>query len=267
VLHVFDIVRPGQARGISWLAAAVLKMSDFDEYEDALLTRQKVAACFTAFVTDTEGDAAPLGDDSQGNDKINGIERLEPGLIQYLKPGQNIEVAAPPAIPDNDTFSRTQLRGIAAALGVTYEDLTGDYSQSNFSSSRMSRQAHWLNVQNWQNNMLIPRMMQPIWDWFEEICRVRYDVDGDPDESPTWIVPAMPMIDPEKEGKALKGLVRSGAKTLHQMIAEQGRDPEEHLAEYAEGLKILDALEITLDSDPRKVTDQGIAQMEPAQSS
>jgi lambda family phage portal protein len=58
VLHIYRLDRPGQSRGVSWLAAAITRLKDLDDYEDAELMQQKVAACFSAFVTD-EDQAAP----------------------------------------------------------------------------------------------------------------------------------------------------------------------------------------------------------------
>src|SRR5688572_4316813 len=50
VLHIFEVLRPGQVRGIPFGTTAMLRMKDFDDYEDAQVLRQKIAACFTAFV-------------------------------------------------------------------------------------------------------------------------------------------------------------------------------------------------------------------------
>jgi lambda family phage portal protein len=63
IIHAFEVVRAGQVRGIPWFAPVILRMRDYDEYEDAQLIRQKIAACFTAFITDpTAGAPARPGD-------------------------------------------------------------------------------------------------------------------------------------------------------------------------------------------------------------
>jgi lambda family phage portal protein len=51
VLHVYRLDRPGQVRGVPWSAPILLKLRDYDEYEDAQLIRQKIAACFSVFIT------------------------------------------------------------------------------------------------------------------------------------------------------------------------------------------------------------------------
>ena len=70
----------------------------------------------------------------------------------------------------------------------------------------------------------------------------------------------MPMIAPEKEGPAMRDLIRSGLKTLPQAIRERGEDPVAHLAEIAESNKAIDDAEIVLDSDPRRTSMSGGAQ-------
>ena len=255
VAHIYAVERPGQRMGVSQFAAAINKISDFDDYEDAILMQQKIAACFGAFVTDLEGEPTPIG---TGEDEPYGVDGFEPGMIEYLAPGQDIRFATPPNVSDNSQFARTQLHAIAKALGVTYEDLTGDYSSMNFSSARMSRLSHYGDVKKWQHDILIPQLCEPVWQWFQEVSEVsgvRFRR-----ARPVWTPPPMDMIDPEKEAEAYKKQIRSGAITLDQMILERGGDPSTHWQEYAAGMERLDELGIVLDVDPRKTTAQGNAQ-------
>lgn len=260
VLHVYQIERPGQRRGVPWLAAAVAKLHDLDDYEDAALMQQKIAACFGAFVQDYEGAGTPLGQlgtgESGGED--DSLELLEPGQIHYLPAGKTVTFATPPSVSDHGPFTASQLRRIAAALGVTYEDLTGDYSQVNFSSARMARIAHWANVHDWRWNMLIPQLCDGVWDWVMDLAALDHEWLEKP--AAGWAPPPMPMIEPDKEGLAYSRLVRNGAMTLHGMIRELGGDPATHLAELAAGNSDLDRLGIWLDCDPRRTSQAGLAQ-------
>ena len=254
VIHVLDPERPGQVRGVSLFGAGIVPLKDLDEYEDAELMKQKIAACFAAFVSDPEGDASALGS-TDARDPL--VETLEPGMVHHLPPGKEITFGTPPQVT-NDAFTTRNLRKIAAALGVTYEDLTGDYSQVNFSSARMSRIAHWGNVRNWQWNMLVPQLCQGVWRWVMEAAVLAGSLREVPPSE--WTAPPMPMIEPDKEGLAYSRLVRNGVMTFSDMVREQGGDPETHFAEYAEDLKKLDAAGIVLDSDVRKVSAAGLTQ-------
>lgn len=254
VLHIYDCERPGQVRGVPWLASAISRLQDLAGYQDAELMQQKIAACFAAFITDFEGAATAIGEQDPSDAEL---ETLEPGHIAYLPPGKQVSFATPP-IPAPASFAMSQLRAIAASLGVTYEDLTGDYSQVNFSSARMARLAHWSNVHDWRENMLIPQLCQGVWGWVMELAAGLYSWPTAP--AAEWVPPPMPMLEPDKEGLAYSRLMRNGIMTLSQVIREQGYDPETHLAEIAANNKRLDDLKIVLDSDPRRTNAQGIAQ-------
>ena len=254
IIHVYQVERPGQVRGVPWLSPAILRLKDFDDFEDAQLSQQRIAACFGAFVQDLEGTSpAPLGAEST-TDPL--IEELQPGQVQYLRPGQSVTFAQPPGAIDA-AFTERQLRAVATCIGITYEDLTGDYSKVNFSSARMARIAHWRNVENWRWQMLIPQMCETVWRWVMG-ANIASDDRGVP--AVTWAAPPMPMLEPEKEGLAYSRLIRSGAVTLYQVIRERGEDPDAHLAEIAAGNKKLDDLGIWLDSDPRRTSAAGLVQ-------
>jgi lambda family phage portal protein len=257
ILHVFYPERPGQSRGVSWFAAAILNLKDLDEYEDAELMKQKIAACFAAFVTDVDGAGSPLGEPDAAD---NTLETFEPGMIARLPPGKNVTIANPPAVT-SDSFTTRNLRRIAAGLGVTYEDLTGDYSQVNFSSARMARLSHWAHVHDWQWNMLIPLLCHGVWNWAMEAALVAGEISEAPGSD--WTTPPMPMIEPDKEGLAYQRLVRNGVMTPSSVVREQGGDPDTHFAEYAADMKRLDALGIKLDVDVRAVSQAGQAQQAP----
>lgn len=259
VIHVYTVERPGQLRGVPWLAAAIAKLNDFDDYDDAILVQQKIAACFSAFVQDFDGTASPIGDlveDTTGN--TDPLEELQPGHIAHLAPGKTITFASPPPVSDHQTFTSTNLRRIAATLGVTYEDLTGDYSQVNFSSARLARLAHWGNVETWRWQLLIPQFCDGVFGWFAELAQAVEDWPERPRAE--WSPPPMAMIEPDKEGLAYTRLIRSGVMTLSQAIRERGEDPAAHLAAIAADNAELDRLGIVLDSDARNTTAAGMLQ-------
>lgn len=254
VLHIYDVERAGQARGVPWLASAIAKMNDLDDFEDAALMQQKIAACFGAFVQDLDADSSPLG---EPDDDDEHIETLEPGHIEYLPPGKTVTFATPPASP-NTTFTASQLRRIAASLGVTYEDLTGDYSMVNFSSARMARISHWANIHAWRWEMVIPQLCDGVW---RRVIGFAASLQGWPEiPRATWAPPPMPMIEPEKEGLAYSRLIRNGVKTLPQVIRELGEDPDKQVEEIAASNAKLDELKIILDCDPRRTSAAGLTQ-------
>jgi lambda family phage portal protein len=253
VIHIYRVDRPGQIRGVPWLASAIARLKDFDDYEDAELMQQKVAACFSAFVTDMDGATSALGEEGTDDDG-QPIEQLEPGHIEYLPPGKTVTFATPPRVQDG-AFTTRALRRIAVSLGVPYEELSGDYSQVNFSSARMARLAHWQNVSEWREHMLIPQLCGGVWRWAMELVVGMYGGQAVP--CAQWAAPPMPILEPDKEGLAYQRLVRIGAMTWSQMIRELGYDPVAQLDEIERLNQDLDRRGILLDSDPRRATAAG----------
>lgn len=258
VLHIYRVDRPGQVRGTPWLSSAITRIKDLDDFEDAELMQQKVAACFGAFVTDIDAAGTAIGGTTTAGTDGYQIEQLEPGHIAYLSPGQSVEFAQPPS-PQNGAFSERALRRIAVSLGVTYEDLTGDYSKVNFSSARMARIAHWQNVSVWREHMLIPQLCGGVWRWAMGLVAAMQDWPAVP--AAQWAAPPMPILEPDREGLAYQRLVRTGAMTWGQMVRELGYDPIEQLDEIENFNRELDDRGIVLDTDPRKTTTAGQQQL------
>lgn len=258
VLHIFKAGRPGLVRAPTWFAPVLLRFKDFDEYEDATLVKQKIAACLAVLTTDTSGNNEALG---TGDDTVTpAIDELYPGMVKALQPGQDIQIVQPPQVREYSDYVSTTLRSIATGIGVTYEDLTGDYTNLPFSAARMSRIRHWARVEGWRNRMLIPQFLQPVWRWHTEAEAI-FGRTVTPVTD--WTAPALPMIDPQAEGLGVMRQVRGGVKTFSEAIRERGYVVDEFLREYAEDLKRLDELGITLDSDARKVSQAGLTQARP----
>jgi lambda family phage portal protein len=258
ILHVFDVERPGQVRGPSWFAAVDVRLHDFDEFEDATLVKQKIAACMAAFVTDLDGTGAAIAKPGTDNTTDQPTDTFEPGTIVSLPVGKSVNFSNPPAATDHQSYSTMALRGIAAGLGVTYEDLVGDYSQVNYSSARMSRLAHQGDVDDWRWNMLIPQLCVPAWGWMLGAMRLAgEDVEDAPAE---WTPSPMPILEPALEGAAYQQLVRNGFRTWPQVIRELGYDPRDQLTEIEKLGKELDRRGIAFDCDPRRMTAAGNVQ-------
>lgn len=140
VIHLFDAIeRPNTVRGFPWLATAIWAARDLDEYQDAERIRKKIEACFAAFVktSDDRFRAGLPAQSAPGDDRR--LESLSPGMIEYLRPDEEVTFAAPATNDGYESGVRIDLRAIAAGTDTTYEQLTGDYSQVNFTSGRMGK--------------------------------------------------------------------------------------------------------------------------------
>lgn len=236
VLHIYEVLRIGQCRGIPFGVSTFMKMSDFSDYEDAQLVKQKVAACFAAFVLSSEDTE----DDSEH------YEALEPGIIEHLTGTESVEFANPPSVGDYDGYSSRLLQGIAAGYGITYEMLTMDYSKVNFTSGRMAKIDVTNNFRSWQYNMIVPQLCQPVWRWFISAAIIMGKLDKP--IGADWTAPRVQQLDPTKETDAQIKRIKSGLATISETLREMGREPDEFFAEYQQDVERVERLGINIDS-------------------
>ena len=155
-------------------------------------------------------------------------------------------------------YMRVQLHAIAAAVGLTYELLTGDLSQVNFSSARLGLLEFRRRVKQIQTQILLPQLLLPTWNWFIEIGQAAGAVDMRRRRvGVKWTYPKFEAVEPLKDAMADLTRMRSGTLTLAEAQAAAGFDPADMLAEIAATNKQLDELGIILDSDPRLVSKAG----------
>ena len=258
VLHVMDNRRrPGLSRNVPWMSPVIVKMRDHQEFADAVLLRQKIGNCFAAFIEKGPTQANPsLSQSNAGHE----VDVLEPALIQTLNPGENIKFSNPPGAVDYDKYDPVVMREIAAGIGITYEALTGDLTKVNYSSGRMGRIQMDANVRRWQRQMMVSRFLRPLTDWVLSAMELSEDLPGGrQDLRVKWNAPVMPIVDPGKEIRPLRDEVRAGLRSPQSAIIELGRNPESVLDEIEEWNAQLDKRGIMLDSDPRYLSGNGVA--------
>ena len=248
ILHLYLAERPNQVRGVPWGRAGYMAMRHVADYQDAQRERMRLASCFMGFrrvdsLTDVPAELQP--------DEYSLLDKLEPGTLEYLPPGMEMEFATPPQPEDDVAFIAGQLRAIAAGYGLPYEILTGDLSQVNFSSARMGWNEFGRNIESWRWGLLGPQLLQPIARWFleaEALGTGRLQAA----EIPLWTAPARVMVDEVREVPALVEKVRAGLISMPEAIRQQGMDPDTTLAEIAAWNAKLDAAGVVLSTDPRQ---------------
>jgi lambda family phage portal protein len=255
IIHLFTPERPGMSRGVSCLSPVMVRLKDLGDLLDARLMSQKIAACMSVAITDLDG---------MSDKKPTIGEKIEPGAVVRLGPGQDIRSITPPGAGEINQVVKTYLLEIAAGVGITYEELTGDYSGGSFTQGRMG----WIGFQRrlqsetWQ--VLAPMLFDRIAGWaFDAMSAVGIATDG---LSADWTPPKRELYDPQSETSSTLSRVRAGLLPPQEAIRLDGYEPDEVLKLYAEWNQQLDAAGVVLDSDPRKVSAAGLTQARPVGS-
>jgi len=272
VLHIKLTDRPGQTRGVSWFASAIRQLHMLAGYAEAEVVRARASSSLMGFIT-TDGDAAgeALGEEQPDGDYVT---QFEPGVFKTLFPGQNVTVPSLDA-PDGqfEPFVRAMLRAMAAGLGVSYEAISSDFSQTNYSSSRLSLLAEreqWRALQQ----QLIRDLHRPVFAaWLRaavqagELSLPGYDVAPQRfEDAMNWCPRGWEFVEPQKEVTAYADAVRNGFMTRAEVVMSRGGDWQDTIQALANEKAELDELGLVLDTDPSQVSGAGITQARPAGS-
>lgn len=259
IIHLFRPLRPGQIRGEPWLSRALVKLNELDQYDDAELVRKKTAAMFAGFITRQSPEDNLMGE-GVSDDAGVALAGLEPGTLQILEPGEDIKFSDPADVGGSYTdFLRTQFRAVASALGITYEQLTGDLTSVNYSSIRAGLLEFRRRVETVQHSVLVHQMCRPIWrTWMEQavlagaIQAPGFTLQRRDYLACKWVPQGWTWVDPEKEFKAMLLAIRAGLMSRSEAISAFGYDAEDVDREIAADNQRADSLGLVLDSDPRK---------------
>lgn len=267
--QVYDRLRPGQDRGISLFAGAVLPLKDLADYFQAELMRKRIEACLAVFVTsDGDGAGVQLGVPA-GTDVVDGppLRRLTPGLIHELKQGQSVETLTPGGTGEITPFVDQLLFLSAAAGGVMFEHMTGNFKNVNYSSYRVGSHDYARAVAQRQWTTLRPRLLLPIQRRFAEAALAANLVRAASPEDITvsWgFPPATTSPDPVKDAKANEANLAMGLTSRRALVGEAGWSPSELNAEIAQDMEEADAMGVMFVGDPRRSAN-GQAQPAPPQ--
>lgn len=271
VMHLFRPLRPGQVRGIPWLANALVRLWELDQYDDAELLRKKFAAMMMAFVIRQNpedpffGNERPAAESTAAGgetveEKGVQVAQLEAGTMMDLEPGEDVKFTDPADVGGNyEAFERQTLLRIGAGLGLPYDMLTGDLSQTSYSSIRAGILSFRRLCEQIQYGVFIFQFCRPVWQAFIEAAVLAGQLDARDYRANRadylaveWHTPKWAWVDPEKDVKAEILAIRAGLKSRSMSINETGMDEEEVDRQIARDNERADQLELVLDSDPRK---------------
>jgi lambda family phage portal protein len=247
VAHIYEILRPGQVRGIPPGMSGLSRMRNLDELMDAIIEQQKVAACVAGFVQQGEegkakGDVLP--------------SKLEPGLLARLGPDEEVSFNSLPAMSGQDVIIQKEEHLIAKAYGINYQSLTGDLSSANFANGKLGRLDMYANVRRWRKNMLVPMALKRIEAWFIEAALLAgHNISG---VTFDWTPPRIEILNLRDDIPALIRQIRSGLGSFSGVARSLGYpDAEALLREIKQDAVLIDELELILDSDPRRTSQSG----------
>lgn len=243
ISHAFEQQRPGQVRGVSWLAPSMDRLMSFSDYTDAEVDRKRMESSIFASVDglDTGFALDPDGQERQGGQRCtdangNDLEVIEPGTIFYAPPGAAMHLHAPASVGGVAEYRRQELTGIAAGLRLVYTLLTGDLTGVNYSSIRAGLVEFRRFVKAMRQAVIIRGICDPVWSWFIEAAILAGELPERESYPVVWSPPQFEGVDRLKDAQAdaleILTLLNSGPRA----VSARGLDPTEILTEQAEWL-------------------------------
>lgn len=255
VLHGFDPDRAGQTRGVSRFAATLKSFRGFDRFTDATIQSAAINALILGYVQSSAGpeavseyfkpeDLATFEAERESFYKDNPVE-LGDAVFPAIPLGDELKLAtASKDVTSFDSFTRSIIRLIAASLGVTYEEVSMDYSSTNYSSARAAMIHAWAETVAFMG-VLEAQLVKPFFvAWLEEAFDIGAIVPAN-DNAPSfydatdayaegrWLGPGRGYIDPTKEILAAAARIEAGVSTLEDECADQGKDYREIMEQTA----------------------------------
>src|SRR6266508_5622425 len=172
VLHMFEPLRPGQRRGVSMLAPALVRLRELDKYTDATLLRLQLSSMFVGVLKNSSvQDAAfdPIsGERIAETSDGKPVLRLQPGTFQELATGEELNFNKPPDPPVGfKDYTEHELRAAGAAIGVPYECFSHNWGATNDRLARVVLNQYRRRVHRLLWSIVVPQLLRPLWNtWF-----------------------------------------------------------------------------------------------------
>ena len=258
MFHLKITDRWPQTRGVPWLHAAISRLNQLGEFEEAAVVAARIGASKVGFFENPEGYTEDLGD---GQENGTPTATVEAGEFTQLPPGYKFN-SWDPNYPNEvfDPFTRAILRGVSAGIpGTHYSALSQDYSQANYSSERSSildTRATWQVLQQWW----IRVFRQPLHrKWLSAamlsksipgLDLLAYAADLRKYEAVKFKPRGWSWVDPTKEVAAYKEAEKAGYITKGQIISatNNGQDIEDVVLDRRRELDLLAEQDIETDT-------------------
>jgi len=259
VMHILEQQRVAQSRGIAEIVAGLKETRIAKRFRDLTLQQAAVAAMYSASIESDLPSEAVFQQMGAGNvppgqaaaayaaDYLGAISQyagrsrnmmIDGVRIPHFFPGTRLQirqVGAPGGV--GQEFEQSVLRYIAAILGVSYEELSRDFTKTNYSSARAAMVQTWRFMQS-RKKIVADRMANFIFLlWLEEMFNTG-GIESLPRNAPNfydplmreaygsavWIGAARGQIDELKETQAAVLRIKYGLSTHEDELSKLGKD-------------------------------------------
>jgi len=245
MIHCYKRLVPRQVRGVPFLHAVMNKFYQLNQYEDAQIIRNKIAALMSVFVIGGEGGSSFLSDSDASDTSEtatgfptdadgNVIANLQSGIIGHLPEGYDMK-SFNPTSPENtyEMFVRNQKMAISAgaATGMSYTALTRDTKGTSFAGGRQAENQDFQGFRPLMNTFARKALTPIFRKWMDvavlsgEVRAPTYEADPKFWQRHEWKPGGWSRgINPLQEVNAAAKSMQEGITTLDDECSFMGRD-------------------------------------------
>lgn len=257
-LHTFEMLRPGQTRGMSAFASVIAAMKMGQEYTDAALQQAILQASYAAVLTSQQNykdaldliagmapdQAMTIRDMAEENlaaalehhDKVQ--LRFNGASIPVLWPGEDLKMVQPATGANSlADFQSHATKSYAAGTGTDPITVSQDYSDVNYSSAKMAAASSQRSYEMRRERVINANAIPMVSAVLEEVIfsgalalpkgikPFEFFDARDALIKGTFLTQGAPSLDPVKERTAQQLGMTLGIETLQDIQAEEfGRD-------------------------------------------
>lgn len=253
VLHVYEETDADMHRGVSSVSAVLKEMKMTKQYRDVVLQNAITNAMYAAAI---ESELPPevvfnslgagagqdnplmqyLGQLAAYSSNAKAVQ-LDGVKIPHLYPGTKLKFYPAGQVGDSN-FERRMLMHLSSAFGLSYEEFSRDFTNTNYSSARASMMQSWRHMVS-KKRRTADRLANFVYgNWLEEeISKGNLPMPPGRDKSDfylpghrdaycaaEWIGAARGQIDEAKETDAAIARIDKGLSTYEDECARLGKD-------------------------------------------
>jgi lambda family phage portal protein len=264
LIHYFKKERPGQVRGIPWMAPGMLSLHHLGNFKLSALLAAEHGANHYGFFTSADG-GPPIGGDEAGQT----ITTSQPGTYDTLPSGTTFQPHE--SKYPNEVFGpfvKTTLQRIASGWRVAYHSLANDLEGVSYSSIRsgaLEERDRWSDDQEWFTGGVMERLFQT---WLQTSLLMGAITMPNGSALPAskidkfrkheWQPRRWEWVDPQGDMNAKILAVKAGLMAPQDLAASMGYDFDDVLTAIASAQKQAAALGVKLTAyDPTPGANQG----------
>lgn len=241
VIHLYEMNRPEQSRGLTEYGPALLPSSLFAQYSRSVVKAARNAARFFGYISTQLEPVSEEVTDEQGNSTYR-QERCEPGeeftfdddmfrVLPDAYKAENFKAEHPTAT--HKDFTRSSVNEMGRPLGMPLNKALGNSDESSYASGRLDHQDYQKGVLVERHDIELLAAEKVFSLWWDAAIRTEGFLSREarqlrgPNDYPVYpeiIIhwDGFPHVDPQKEARAQTERLRNGTSHLMKEWSKEG---------------------------------------------